>query len=813
MQSLVSNLQNYEDKMDELKGEKDLISPGPDDRNWRGIGIALLVIVAVCALIVAAVILLTPADKGLHIRNVRLDMREVIGGNFEPATFNGTWITDDEYMFQDKYGAIVLYNVDTKNITVLMTNISYNRHYIDGYSLSPDKNYLLIVQDIKKIYRYSFTAKYQIYNISDDKLSPLLPKNSSIRYQYAEWGTKGTQLVYVYENNIYYLPSVFERYTPTPLSHTGVLGAVLNGIPDWIYEEEIFLSNKAIWWSLDGTKLCYATFNDTEVDITSYSWYGSHKDVNIYPEIVQIRYPKPDRKIPTIKLLVVDLTPGKFVPQTVHPPREYADKDYYVTSVQWIDSNQLAIVWLQRLQNSSIISICYGDKGWKCVKNYQVSSDRNGWVEMNNPLIFSSNKQNYFIYLPKSEGFSGNFRHVAMINVKNSSVQFLTSGKYDVVQLLSYYKANQAVYFISTLEDKSGEQHLFAASSHKNITCLSCNLGKSCLFNNARFSLNAKYFILECLGPDIPQIEMRRTIDNKLLYVINDNKALRELVDKRTLPKIRSFKVPLHNGYKANVRLFLPAILRDDEITKYPMVVNVDGSPGSQLVNEKFSIHWGTYLASKKNYIYAWIDGRGSGNRGEKILHEIYRRLGTVEVEDQVSVTRYMKSALPFIDEKRVAIWGWAYGGYASAMALASDDGAFSCGISVAPITSWLYYDSVYSERYMQFSDPSDNSIGYKKADLMKKAANMRRKKYLLVHGTADDSVHIQQSMLLIKALTDAGVIFRTQIYPDEKHSLHKVIFHLYWTMEDFLEQCFSSDQQELEIGLQKTNAVKSDKR
>ncbi|XP_023219144.1 dipeptidyl peptidase 4-like [Centruroides sculpturatus] len=579
------------------------------------------------------------------------------------------------------------------------------------------------------------------------------------------------------------------------------------------YPEEIFLSNKAIWWSLDGTKLCYATFNDTEVDITSYSWYGSHKDVNIYPEIVQIRYPKPNRKIPTIKLLVVDLTPGKFVPQTIHPPREYADKDYYVTSVQWIDSNQLAIVWLQRLQNSSIISICYGDKGWKCEKNYQVNSDKNGWVEMNNPLIFSSNKQNYFIYLPKSEGFSGNFRHVAMINVKNSSVQFLTSGKYDVVQLLSYYKANQAIYFISTLEEKSGEQHLFAASSHKNITCLSCNLGKSCLFNNARFSPSAKYFILECLGPDIPQIEMRRTIDNKLLYVINDNKALRELVDKRTLPKIRSFKVPLHNGYKANVRLFLPAILRDDEITKYPMVVNVDGSPGSQLVNEKFSIHWGTYLASKKNYIYAWIDGRGSGNRGEKILHEIYRRLGTVEVEDQVSVTRYMKSALPFIDEKRVAIWGWAYGGYASAMALASDDGAFSCGISVAPITSWLYYDSVYSERYMQFPDPSDNFIGYGKADLMKRAANMRRKKYLLVHGTADDSVHIQQSMLLIKALTDAGVIFRTQIYPDEKHSLHKVIFHLYWTMEDFLEQCFSSDQQELEIGLQKTNAVKSNKR
>lgn len=773
----------------------------------------MLVIIAVCALIVAAVILLTPADKGLHIRNARLDLKEVIGGNFDALTFNGTWISDEEYMYQDSFGAIVLYNIETNNISVLMPNISFNRHYIEGYSLSPDKNYLLIVQEINKIYRYSFTAKYQIYNISDDKLSPLLPKNSSIRYQYAEWGTKGTQLVYVYENNIYYLPSVFERITPTPLSHTGVFGAVLNGIPDWVYEEEIFLSNKAIWWSSDGTKLCYATFNDTEVDITTYSWYGSHKDVNFYPEIVQIRYPKPNRKIPTIKLLVVDLTPGKFVPQTLHPPREYADKDYYVTSVQWIDSNQIAVTWLQRLQNSSVISICRGN-GWKCEKNFQVDSHKNGWVEVNNPLIFSSNKDYYFMYHPKSEGLAGNFRHVAMINVKNSSMKFLTNGKYDVVRLLAYYKTNQSIYFISTLEEKSGEQHLFAASSeHHKVTCLSCNMGKSCLFNNARFSPGAKYFILECLGPSIPRTEMRRTQDNKLLYVINDNKQLRELVDKRTLPQIQSFQVSLPNDYKANVRLFLPAILRNDEITKYPMVVNVDGSPGSQLVNEKFNIHWGTYLASKKNYIYAWIDGRGSGNRGEKILHEIYRRLGTVEVEDQVSVTRYMKSALRFIDERRVAIWGWSYGGYASAMALASDDDAFSCGISVAPVTSWLYYDSVYTERYMQFPDPSNNFVGYGKADLMKKAANMRRKKYLLVHGTADDSVHIQQSMLLIKALTDAGVIFRTQIYPDEKHNLQKVIFHLYWTMEDFLEQCFSSDQQELEIGLQKTNTVKTNKR
>ncbi|GFR17680.1 venom dipeptidyl peptidase 4 [Trichonephila clavata] len=186
-------------------------------------------------------------------------------------------------------------------------------------------------------------------------------------------------------------------------------------------------------------------------------------------------------------------------------------------------------------------------------------------------------------------------------------------------------------------------------------------------------------------------------------------------------------------------------------------------SPGYQLVSERFHIHWGSYLASHKNYIYAQIDGRGSGFQGDKRVQELFRKLGNIEVEDQLVVTSYLVSKKAYIDSERVALWGWSYGGYTAVSVLATENDVFSCGISVAPITNWLYYDSVYSERYMQSPKPEDNYIGYEKSDVSIRAEHVRGKKFLLIHGTADDNVHLQHSMMLIKALTNAGVLFRTQ--------------------------------------------------
>ncbi|GBL98627.1 Venom dipeptidyl peptidase 4 [Araneus ventricosus] len=215
---------------------------------------------------------------------------------------------------------------------------------------------------------------------------------------------------------------------------------------------------------------------------------------------------------------------------------------------------------------------------------------------------------------------------------------------------------------------------------------------------------------------------------------------------------------------EAQVRLYLPPGVTEEEVLMYPLVVFADGAPGSQLVTAEFQLHWGSYLSSRRNHIYAWIDGRGSGSQGDKMMHEVYYRLGSVEVEDQIEVTRYLKENLAFIHPSHIAIWGWFYGGYVAALALAHDKTVFKCAISVAPVTSWLYYDSAFAERYMGTPLPQDNYLGFEKASLVKKAPKFKGKKLLLMHGTADDKVHVQQSLIFMKALIEEGVLFQTQV-------------------------------------------------
>jgi len=216
------------------------------------------------------------------------------------------------------------------------------------------------------------------------------------------------------------------------------------------------------------------------------------------------------------------------------------------------------------------------------------------------------------------------------------------------------------------------------------------------------------------------------------------------------------------------------------------------GRPGTQLVTEKWRVDWGTYLASNRDFIVAQIDGRGSAGQGYTMLHEVYRRLGTVEVADQLEVAEYLRDTLHYVDKRRVGVWGWSYGGFVAGMLLSRNQDVFKCAISVAPIASWRLYDSAYVERYLGAPNDSASYKAYTEADLSKRGDGFRGEKmYYLVHGTADDNVHLQQSMVLAKALAASGVLFRQQVYPDEDHSLYGVKRHLYRSMVGFMDDCF----------------------
>ncbi|EZA55971.1 Venom dipeptidyl peptidase [Ooceraea biroi] len=266
------------------------------------------------------------------------------------------------------------------------------------------------------------------------------------------------------------------------------------------------------------------------------------------------------------------------------------------------------------------------------------------------------------------------------------------------------------------------------------------------------------------------------------------------MIAEKSQPIVHRYKIPVTGGFSAQVRLLIPPGADLSGAIKYPMLVYVYGGPDSYQVTEKFNIDWGTYLVTNKSIIYAAIDGRGSGLMGNDMLFAGYRHLGTVEIIDQINVTRHLQNKLPFIDRARTAIWGWSYGGYATGMTLAMDlKGVFKCGMSVAPVTDWALYDSIYTERFMGLPTVADNLQGYEQGQLLNKVDNIKNKMYYLIHGTLDDNVHYQQSLMLAKVLEQKDILFRQQTYTDEDHGIAQSRAHLYHSLENFLDECFQT--------------------
>lgn len=356
-------------------------------------------------------------------------------------------------------------------------------------------------------------------------------------------------------------------------------------------------------------------------------------------------------------------------------------------------------------------------------------------------------------------------------------------------------------YFIAVHGRFPVVQHLYSVSDQlegapHNPLCLTCDqrtvYGNTfCLHNDATFSTNGTYYILNCAGPDVPEISFHSR-DNGLQFLWEDNRRI-QIAMQRILEKPGKIfqEVELPYGYKAQVMLILPPELNYNKNVKYPLVVHVDGAPGSSMVTNKFSVDWDTYLSGNRSYIIAYIDARGSGNKGSDMLYEIYKNLGNKEVIDQIYVVRYLQSQYKFIDRRRIAIWGQNYGAYVSAMALMKDhQNIFKCGILVSPITDWMQYDSIYTERFM--GHPKNEEVShYVDSGLANKVENLRYKRFLLIHGTLNDVVHYEQSMMFMRALQKNDIQFQLQIYPDEDNTLSGVQPHLYHTMEKFLVECF----------------------
>ncbi|XP_066603437.1 inactive dipeptidyl peptidase 10 isoform X2 [Prorops nasuta] len=847
--------------------DDELVSANPNQRNWRGILIALLVIVAVLALIVTSVALLTPPEEGPRIKGARLRLSEVLSGELYPLLFNGSWVSARHICYRDVLGGISLLDAGDPNVTsrALMPNEIFRRLNPTKFSLSPDHKYLLLAQNVKKLFRYSYLAQYTVYDVNTRETIPLTPHPEKDVHPYlllAQWTPRGHGLVMVQDYDIYYRTGPLSN-TGYRVTDTAIPGIVSNGLPDWLYEEEVLYSAEAVWVSPDGHMMLYASFNDSLVEEMHISWFGEGNKA-LYPDIRSLRYPKPGTPNPTVKLFVADLADPKNIrTRAVKPPPMIEHVDHYFTTASWLSLTEVCITWLTRAQNLSIVTICKSPM-WHCQEIQRISGEDRGWVDTPPEApLFATNGSSYIAISPVKDGPAGYYKHIVWVNILRKQVVPLTHGKFEVSRILAWDQTNNTIYFIGIPAQRPSQRHLYRVSSVLPEVgtslyppvCITCSavpklndgsfveneshatskhgewaektdwhepeevktetesperprkrkdrrkksnakVGEPpCQYHNAIFPRDGlDYFVLECLGPGVPTVALYKTEipTPRFIALLQNNTLLRERMNEIALPQVKTFPVQISGGYNAQVRLHLPPSLREEEITKYPLIVEVYGAPGSQLVTDVFKVDWNAYLASRKNVIVAQIDGRGSGGQGYKLLHEVYYRLGTVEVNDQLEVTEYLRDSLHFIDKRRVAVWGWSYGGFVAALALANpEQDVFQCGISVAPVVSWKLYDSAYAERYMGLPNITSNYKGYIESDVYNKIENLRNKMFYLVHGTADDNVQFQHSMALARHLAKKGILFRQQVYPDMSHALTGVRGHLYLSMSQFFDDCF----------------------
>ncbi|XP_066966101.1 dipeptidyl peptidase 4-like isoform X2 [Macrobrachium rosenbergii] len=786
-------------------------------RIWRNLLIGTIGVMLVVSAAIAIIVLTrgneagAPTTSALTSAPRGIDLAEVLNGTFSAASFNGTWISDNEFLYRTEDGALNIFTVETQLPKELVSKEFMQEWRPFKYSLSPSRKYLLFVHDVQKLFRYSYLARHTILNLETGETTPLAPQRVRTRSDqppllYATWAPTEDSIAFVSHNDLYYTtgPDLNTMYR---LTDTGQIGSIFNGIPDWVYEEEILSSNSALWFSPNSRRLTFATFNDSHVDTMNFPLYGRPGDLAFqYPIQQSIKYPKPGRANPVVDLWVVDLAKlvsgsGDTVTR-LSPPSSLSTVDHYFTTVGWATPSIVSVIWMNRHQNVDTLSICNGDTG-VCTDDLVHESPDKSWNDLYTAPEFDDNGGNtYLIILPTHQGDKGHFKHINLRRSSDKTLTPLTTGTYEVVEILSWDQKNNIVYFTAAPSGKPGQRHIYyvgdlESSQPKQAYCITCgfknDFGEDCNYNSADFSKESQYYVLTCSGPGIPQVTLHKTSDHSRLMLLEDNQDIRDRLLDRSLPLEKRLEIDIEGGHKAQVSMKLPPDYNPTLFQTYPMLVYVYGGPGSQLVSDRFRIDWGDYLASERGIIYTSIDGRGSGYSGDKLLHALYYGLGTAEVEDQIAVTSALQKSFQFIDSSRTAIWGWSYGGYVTASALSKDVGnVFKCGISVAPVTSWIYYDTVYTERYMGLPTPDDNLRAYIASDITKNVTNFKNKEFFLIHGTADDNVHYQQSMMLSRALEVNDILFRSQSYPDENHGLAGVKKHHYHSMEDFLNDCFN---------------------
>ncbi len=635
----------------------------------------------------------------------------------------------------------------------LDTNIA-----IAHYTFSPDEKQLMFITDIERIYRHSTRENVFIYNLEDHSLKFISKKG---KQRYTSFSPDGSKVAFVRDNDlfIYDLNSGEETQITTDGEHN----KIINGATDWVYEEE-FGFDKAFFWSGDSKYIAYYRFDESRVREFNMIMYKGQ----LYPTDYRFKYPKAGEDNSKVDIYIYDLKKQKTtkadIPETEYIPR-----------VKWsMNPWELAIQTLNRHQNDLHIYLVNVKKNTAKEIYHETSST---YVDITDDWTFTAN--NDMIISSEKDGFN----HLYQIAYKTGAERQLTKGEWDITAFYGYNENTGMLYFQAAKESPTQREIYSLDIVGLKMKKISAKPG----WNDAEFSASFDYFINMHSTANTPYrytIMTNEGIETRT--VVTNEKLIGQLSEYEISPKT-FFTFKTEQGTLLHGWMIKPADF--DENKKYPVLLSIYGGPGIQTVTDNWggsNYYWHQVLA-QKGYIVVSVDNRGTGARGAEFKKATYKQLGKLELEDFIETAKYLGSQ-SYIDSSRIGIWGWSYGGYMSTLAISKGADYFSTAIAVAPVTSWRYYDNIYTERYMQ--TPQENPEGYDDNSPINFVEKIKGN-YLLIHGMADDNVHFQNAAELIRALIKANVQFDMMAYPDKNHGIYggNTRRHLYEMMTKYIEE------------------------
>ena len=639
--------------------------------------------------------------------------------------------------------------------------------YFDNFTFNNAETKLIIGIEREKIYRRSWLGKYYVFDLNTQKLDLIIDKN----IREPTFSPDGTKIAYVSDNNLF-IKNLFNGKI-TQITFDGKINEIINGVSDWVYEEE-FSIVKTYQWNFESNKIAFLRFDETNVPEFSMDIYGN----GIYPQRQVFKYPKAGEANSDVSLHMYHLDSNKTSTITLG---DYGQ--YYIPRIQWTpQGNNLSVITLNRHQNNLNIVLVNGNT----LKHRLLLNEKDSaYLSVKN--IYTYLNDNSFIWTSEKDGFN----HIYHYDKDGNLINQITSGPWEITSFYGLNPKSKRIFYQST-EDGSINRGIYSIDlKGKNKKRLSKTIGT----NSAAFSKSFNYYINTFSNSTTPPIyTLVNAKTGKEIKEIKNNVELSKKLTGYNMSKKEFSLLKTKNG-DFNMWMLKPRDFNPEK--EYPLLMFQYSGPGSQRVKNSWNDdrdYWHQFMA-QRGYIVVCVDGRGTGFRGRDFKKITYKNLGKYELEDQMESAKELGKQ-SYIDKKRIGIWGWSFGGYISSLAITKGADIFKAAIAVAPVISYRFYDSVYTERYMQ--TPQENEVGYEENSPLNFADQLKGN-YLLVHGTGDDNVHSQNSMRMISALVDANKQFDLFLYPDKAHGILKgnnTRLHLYTKLTTFIDKSIGKSEE-----------------